>query len=94
MRAKQVRVYRSKDQADWEKAQTLLAEAGIPATPFVTQEVSGTGCGAKIDPRTFLNKTPLQKVVFHIDVAAADEERAKAVLSGRVRPVLSYGYSI
>ena len=76
MKEKQTRVYRSKNQADWEKAQTLLREAGIAFTPFVTQEVSGTGCGAKIDPRTFLNKTEVPKVIFHIDVAAADESRA------------------
>ena len=94
MKEKQTRVYRSKNQADWEKAQTLLREADIAFTPFVTQEVSGTGCGAKIDPRTFLNKTEVPKVIFHIDVAAADDSRAQTVLRGRVQPVLSYGYSI
>lgn len=94
MRDKQTRVYRSKNQADWEKAQTLLLEAGIAFTPFVTQEVSGTGCGAKIDPRSFLNRTEVPKVIFHIDVAAADERKAQDVLRGKVQPVLSYGYSI
>ena len=94
MKEKQSRVYRSKNQADWEKAQALLREAGITFSPFVTRGVSGTGCGAKIDPRTFLNRTEGPKVIFHIDVAAADEKKAQDVLRGKVQPVLSYGYSI
>ena len=53
------------------------------------------GCGGKADPRTFLSgKKSVPKTVYKIEVAAADEPAAKKELAGKVRPVLSYGYSI
>ena len=49
----------------------------------------------KADPRTFLSgKKSVPKTVYKIEVAAADEPAAKKELAGKVRPVLSYGYSI
>lgn len=87
-------VYRSKDRADWERAQQLLRDAGVACFPFVGEEPPVPGCGAKIDPRKFMNRKPVPTTIYRIDVAAADRDRAQTVLAGQVQPVRSYGYSI
>ena len=87
-------VYRSKDRADWDKAQQLLREAGVENFPFTGEEPPVPGCGAKIDPRKFMNPNPVPTTLYTIQVAAADRERAQAALEGKVLPVRSYGYSI
>lgn len=87
-------VYRSKNKEDWEKAQALLNGAGIESWPFAAQESPIPGCGAKVDPRSFLNKNPVPDKVCRIEVALADQEKAHSVLDGQVQPVRSYGYSI
>lgn len=87
-------VYRSKDQADWEKAQELLKNANIESWPFTAQESPIPGCGSKVDPRSFLNKKPVPDKIYRIEVSVADQEKAKSVLDGQVLPVRSYGYSL
>ena len=92
---RKILIYSSKDQADWEKAQGLLREAGIECRAWAAEESPAGGCGGKADPRTFLNgKKSVPKTVYKIEVAAADEPGAKKALDGKVRPVLSYGYTI
>ena len=87
-------VYRSKDEADWNEAKRLLAEAGIEHYPVTTEEVQAAGCGGKVDPRKFLAKGEVPSTIYRIEVAKADRERAEKVLEGKVQPVRSYGYSI
>ena len=88
-------VYSSKDRADWEKAQDLLREAEIEYDAWEAEESPAGGCGGKADPRTFLNKKKtVSKTVYKIEVAASHEAGAKQALDGKVRPVLSYGYTI
>lgn len=94
IRRKRALIYRSKDKQDWEKAQNLLQKAGLACFPFVGEEPPVPGCGAKIDPRKFMNPKPVPTTLYTIDVAAEDKEKAAAVLAGKVLPVLSYGYSI
>ena len=91
---KKTLVYRSKDQADWEKAKELLAENGIEFFPFAAQESPVPGCGGKVDPRKFLNPKPVPTTVYRIEVAAENKEKAGRILNGKVQPVRSYGYSI
>lgn len=87
-------VYRSKDKADWTRARELLQEAGVECLPFAGEEPPVPGCGAKIDPRKFLNKKPVPTTVYKIEVAAEDKEKAETALAGKVQPVRSYGFSI
>lgn len=87
-------VYRSKDKTDWEEAKRLLMESGIEHYPFAADEAPGAGCGAKIDPRKFMNEKNIPSKIFSIEVAKEDKERARAVLDGKVQPPRSYGYSI
>lgn len=94
MRWKKVLVYRSKDKEDWTKATELLRQAGVEFFPFAGEEPPVPGCGAKIDPRKFMNKKPVPTTLYTIDVAAADKERAEAALAGKVLPVRSYGFGI
>lgn len=91
---KKTLVYRSKDEKDWEKAKDLLAEAGIEAFPFAAQESPIPGCGAKVDPRRFLNRNPVPSTIYRIEVAVENKERAGSVLDGKVLPIRSYGYSL
>lgn len=85
-------VYQSKDKADWEKAQSLLTERGIDMKAWNVEEPPMAGCGVKIDPRTFLNKNPVPKVLYKIEVANADREQAQTVLKDQVQPVRFYGF--
>ena len=87
-------VYRSKDKADWEKARELLREAGVEHFPFSGEEPPVPGCGAKIDPRKFMNPNPVPTTLYTIDVAAEDKARAEAALAGKVLPIRSYGYGV
>ncbi len=91
---KKTLVYRSKDRADWEKAKALLEEAGIIHDPFAAEEAPIAGCGAKIDPRRFMNKGKVPSVIYRIEVSFEDKEKADNILRGRVQPVRSYGFSI
>lgn len=91
---KQILVYQSKDEADYRKAQDLLAETGTACHAWETEEVSASGCGAKLDIRKVGRKEPIPTKIFHIEVDPADEGTAKAALKGKVRPVLYYGYGV
>lgn len=87
-------VYRSKNKADWEEAKRLLTESGIEHYPHAGDETPVAGCGAKIDPRKFMNEKPVPSKIFSIEVAKEDKERAEHVLDGKVQPPRSYGYGI
>ena len=92
---RKILVYSSKDQADWEKAQGLLRGEEIDFNAWASEESPAGGCGGKADPRTFLSKKKsIPKTVYKIEVAADREDAAKKALAGKVRPVLSYGYTI
>lgn len=87
-------VYRSKDKEDWERAQELLRQAGVEFFSLAGEEPPVPGCGAKIDPRKFMNPNPVPTTLYTIDVAAGDREKAAALLAGKVLPVRSYGYGV
>ena len=87
-------VYRSKDRADWEEAKRLLEESGIGNYPLAADETPVAGCGAKIDPRKFLNEKSVPTTVYSIEVAKEDRERAEKILDGKVQPPRSYGYGV
>ena len=91
---RKVLVYRSKDKADWEKAKRLLQEAGVEYFSLAGEEPPVPGCGAKIDPRKFMNPNPVPTTLYTIDVAAGDKQKAEAALAGKVLPVRSYGYGV
>ena len=94
MGRKKALVYRSKDFRDWEKAKKLLTDAGIALFPFAAQESPVPSCGAKVDPRSFLNPNPVPSTICRIEVSAEDKERAGSILDGKVLPIRSYGYGI
>ena len=87
-------IYRSKDSEDWEKAKALLESAGIAYSSFAAEEAPMAGCGAKIDPRRFMNPNQVPSTVYRIEVALDQKEKANSVLLGRVQPVRSYGFSV
>ena len=58
------------------------------------QESPIPGCGAKVDPRRFLNKNPVPSTIYRIEVSMENKERAGSILEGKVLPIRSYGYSI
>lgn len=91
---KNILVYQSKDEADYQTAQRLLSEAGIEHHAWETEEVSACGCGGKVDIRKFGRKDPIPTKIFHIEVDTGSGADAKTVLRGKVKPVLSYGYGI
>lgn len=93
-RLKKVLVYRSKNEEDWAKARALLQEAGMECFPFAAEEPPVPGCGAKIDPRKFLNRKPVPTTIYQIEVTAENKEKAETALAGKVLPVRSYGFSI
>lgn len=84
-------VYCSKDKADWEKADTLLAGAGIEKESWHSPEPTLAGCGAKVDIRTFAKRGQIPKEIYKIEVASVDKEKAEHVLEGKVQPVRYYG---
>ena len=87
-------VYRSKDKADWDKAQSLLRGSGIGYYPLAADEPPVAGCGAKIDPRRFLHEKTIPSKLYSIEVAKADKDAAKEILKGKVQAVRSYGYGL
>ncbi len=89
---KKTLVYRSKDKDDWDKAKKLLEEADIAYFPFAAQESPIPGCGAKVDPRRFLNRNPVPSTIYRIEVSVENKERAGSILEGKVLPIRSYGY--
>lgn len=91
---KNILVYQSKDQADYQKAQELLEEAGISHHAWESEEVSQCGCGGKVDVRKFGRKGPIPTRIFHIETERENAEEAKRVLKGKVRPILYYGYGV
>ncbi len=86
-------VYRSKDEADWKKAQELLQGAGIEHTAWVSEEPPVGGCGSKLDIRTFASKKVLPRAIFAIEVSKDSEKAARQTLDGKVQPPRSYGVS-
>ena len=93
MAGKREVIYQSKKPEDWEKAQSLLKEAGIAHHAWTAEEAPAGGCGSKIDPRKFLRKVAIPKLICRIEVAAEDREKAQNVLNGQVLPFIHYGLS-
>ena len=87
-------VYRSKDEADWRKARSLLEEAGVAFSSHETEEPPAAGCGARIDIRKAGKTGKVPDRIYRIEVAARDETAARSALEGKVLPVKSYGFSV
>lgn len=87
-------VYRSKDEADWNKARALLHDAGIKHSAWKSEEPPVGGCGSKLDIRSFGRAGNIPKTIFSIEVDRADQKPAAEVLSGRVLKPRSYGTGI
>lgn len=68
-----------------DAAEQKLNAAGIENNRWTTEPLPPGGCGAKIDPAecsgsTVKNRDEFRKV-YHIEVAKADEEKARRVLN-------------
>ena len=88
---KNVLVYQSKKKEDWEKAQQLLASAGIEHHAWFVEEAGAAGCGSKIDPRKIMRRIEIPKEIYRIEVDRQDGKKAEDTLRGNVLPVISYG---
>ena len=94
MRAwKKTVVYRSRDKDDWLKAQDLLSKEDVEHWPFAAEEAPMAGCGIKIHPGKFWSSKNVPSVIYRIEVAVEEKERADSVLAGKVQPVRSYGFT-
>ncbi|MBR2067807.1 MAG: hypothetical protein IJ875_06075 [Solobacterium sp.] len=91
MRIKKVLIYQSKDEEDYHKAISLLEEASIDHEVWQSKEPPLASCGVKVDVRSFLKKEPIKKVIYRIEVKKEDEEKALAILNGKVRKKENYG---
>ena len=70
------------DKAGWQTARQALKDAGIRGVRAgrYDAEPPVCGCGAKLDPRNFGPKGPIDRSVYFIDVPAAEADRARALL--------------
>ncbi len=84
---KKALVYNSKDEADWQNAQTLLTSAAIRFKAWHSEELPVGGCGSKIDVRKLGAKGPIPKELYKIEVNAGEKEKAEAVLAGAVKAI-------
>lgn len=80
-------VYRSKNKADWEKAQELLQRSNLNFRAWHSEEAPVGGCGSKLDIRQFGRKAPISKTVYKIEVEAKDKAEAQNILVGKVLPI-------
>ncbi len=76
-------VYLSYDEADFEKAKSLLIDAKIKFYEYQAEEMPVVCCGAGLDPRK-LNSDGKQRLVYRISVATEDEQKALGLLKGQV----------
>lgn len=89
---KKALVYRSKDEADWEKAKKILNDNQVENKAWANTEPPVGGCGSKIDVRTFMNGgKKISKIIYFIEVNPEDKDKAESLLKGNVQPVRSYG---
>ena len=85
-------VYCSKDKEDWEKAKQILDESSVEYEAWHAEDVPMGGCGAKVDPRKFMNDKPYLSTIYKIEVDNDTYNYASAVLRGRVLAPRSYGF--
>lgn len=92
---KKVIVYRSRDEADFNKAVDLLKEAGIYCYPFESEDMPTLGCGARINPaRIGGTKGDFPEIIYRIEVGIDDEEKAREILKDKVLKVMDLGLGI
>ena len=71
----------------------MLIVEGIEHWPFASEEAPMAGCGIKIHPGKFWSSKDVPSVIYRIEVAVEDKERADSILAGKVQPVRSYGFT-
>ena len=76
-------VFRKQDKAGWLSAKETLKTAGIRGIRAGRYDVEPPvcGCGAKLDPRNFGAKGPIDRSMYFIEVPLEEVERARALLS-------------
>ena len=76
-------VFRKQDKAGWLSAKEMLKTAGIRGIRAGRYDVEPPvcGCGAKLDPRNFGAKGPIDRSMYFIEVPVKEVERARALLS-------------
>ena len=79
---KKTTVFRKPDKAGWQAARETLKTAGIRGIRAGRYDVepSVCGCGAKLDPRNFGAKGPIDRSMYFIEVPAEEAGRARALL--------------
>ena len=76
-------VFRKQDKAGWLSAKETLKTARIRGIRAGRYDVEPPvcGCGAKLDPRNFGAKGPIDRSMYFIEVPLEEVERARALLS-------------
>ena len=80
---KKTTIFRKSDKAGWQAARETLKTAGIRGIRAGRYDVEPPvcGCGAKLDPRNFGAKGPIDRSMYFIEVPVKEVERARALLS-------------
>ncbi len=78
-------VYLSDDEADFEKAKSLLDSAEIEYKEYIAEEMPAVGCGSRINPARFSN--PKDIVYYRISIKSEDEIKALTVLKDKVKKI-------
>lgn len=76
-------IFRKQDKAGWQAAKDALKAAGIRGIRAGRYDVEPPvcGCGAKLDPRDFGARGPVDRSMYFISVPSSETERAKKLIS-------------
>ncbi|MDD7219829.1 MAG: hypothetical protein PUI16_07605 [Clostridia bacterium] len=79
---KKTTVFQKKDKEAFEKAKSLLKEAGIKGirSGAYENEPPVCGCGSKLDPRDFGSSGKIDRKIYYLEVPVSQEEQAIKVL--------------
>lgn len=82
-----ITIFRKQDRTAWLTAKEALKSTGIRGIRAGQYDVEPPvcGCGAKLDPRNFGVRGPIDRSMYYIRVPAAEAARAREVLEGVCR---------
>ena len=74
--------FQRQDKDSWKAAKDALKTAGIRGIRAGQYDVEPPvcGCGAKLDPRNFGAKGPIDRSMYFIEVPVKDAPRAREIL--------------
>lgn len=77
-----ITIFRKQDKTTWLVAKEALKSTGIRGIRAGQYDVEPPvcGCGAKLDPRNFGARGPIDRSMYYIKVPAAEAARAREVL--------------